>query len=41
MGNHGWQTISKWETGKNPIPGPIQIAVNCLLHHGSCSPVQP
>lgn len=33
MGRHGWQTISGWETGKAPIPGPVQIAVQCLLDH--------
>lgn len=34
MGKHGWQTISAWENGKTPIPGPVQIAVLCLLEHG-------
>lgn len=41
MGKHGWQTISGWETGKTPIPGPVQLAVHCLLHHGSCVPDHP
>lgn len=33
MGNHGWQTISKWENGVTPIPGPVQIAVRYLLEY--------
>lgn len=33
MGKHGWQTISKWENGKSAIPGPVQIAVQCLVEH--------
>jgi len=33
MGKHGWQSISKWETGKTPIPGPVAIAVRCLVEH--------
>lgn len=31
MGTHGWQTISKWENEGSAIPGPIEIAVECLL----------
>jgi hypothetical protein len=33
MGKNGWQSVSEWETGKRPIPGPVAIAVNCLRHH--------
>ena len=33
MGTHGWQSVSEWENGKRPIPGPVAIAVNCLRHH--------
>lgn len=35
MGKWGWQTISKWEGDgfEGEIPGPVQVAVNCLLHH--------
>ena len=35
MGKHGWQTISGWETGKTPIPGPVQVAMGHLLN---CKP---
>ena len=31
MGTHGWQTISKWENEGSAIPGPVEIAVECLL----------
>lgn len=31
MGKHGWQTISAWENGKTPIPGPVSLAVEHLL----------
>lgn len=33
MGKWGWQTISKWENGDTPIPGPVQIAIRCLADH--------
>jgi DNA-binding XRE family transcriptional regulator len=33
MGRHGWQTVSGWENGKTPIPGPVAVAVECLLKH--------
>jgi len=35
MGRHGWQSISKWESDDyaGGIPGPVQVAVECLLHH--------
>jgi transcriptional regulator with XRE-family HTH domain len=35
MGRHGWQTISKWESDsfEGEIPGPVQVAVECLLNH--------
>jgi len=32
MGKHGWQTISSWETGRTPIPGPVQIAMDHLAN---------
>ena len=34
MGKNGYQSVSRWETDGNTIPGPVQIAVKCLLHHG-------
>ncbi len=37
MGKHGWQTISGWETGKAPIPGPVQVAMEHLAH---CRPLE-
>ena len=33
MGSHGWQTISKWESGATPVPGPVSVAMDCLLNH--------
>lgn len=27
MGAHGWQTISGWENGKQPVPGPVSVAM--------------
>ena len=33
MGKHGWQTISGWENEGAAIPGPVQVAVECLLKH--------
>lgn len=35
MGTHGWQSISKWESDsfEGSIPGPVQVAMECLLHH--------
>jgi DNA-binding transcriptional regulator YiaG len=33
MGTHGWQTISKWEQDGSTIPGPVSVAVECLLQH--------
>jgi DNA-binding XRE family transcriptional regulator len=35
MGRHGWQTISAWETGKQPVPGPVRIA---MRHLSECKP---
>lgn len=34
MGKNGWQSISRWEQDGNTIPGPAQIAIECLLNHG-------
>jgi DNA-binding transcriptional regulator YiaG len=31
MGKWGWQTISKWENGDVPIPGPAQVAIEMML----------
>jgi DNA-binding transcriptional regulator YiaG len=31
MGKWGWQTISKWESGDVPIPGPAQVAIELLM----------
>lgn len=31
MGTHGWQTISKWEQDGSTIPGPVSVAMDCLL----------
>lgn len=33
MGGHGWQSVSRWERDGGNIPGPVQVAVECLLHH--------
>ena len=33
MGEHGWKTIGEWERGKRDIPGPVQVAINCLANH--------
>jgi transcriptional regulator with XRE-family HTH domain len=33
MGAHGWQSISAWESGKRDIPGPVTVAIECLLRH--------
>lgn len=35
MGKHGWQTISAWENGKQPIPGPVTLALECLLERSA------
>lgn len=32
MGKFGWQAISSWETGKTPVPGPVQVAMEHLAH---------
>ena len=31
MGKWGWQTISDWESGRVPVPGPVTLALECLL----------
>jgi DNA-binding transcriptional regulator YiaG len=31
MGKWGWQTISKWENGSVPVPGPAQVAIEMLV----------
>lgn len=32
MGKHGWQSVSAWENGKHPIPGPVKVAMHHLEH---------
>jgi transcriptional regulator with XRE-family HTH domain len=34
MGKNGYQSVGRWETDGNTIPGPVQVAVQCLLEHG-------
>lgn len=31
MGKWGFQLVAKWEKGEAPIPGLVQVAVECLL----------
>lgn len=33
MGKNGWQSISRWEQDGNTVPGPAQVAIECLLEH--------
>lgn len=33
MGKSGWQSVSRWERDGQTIPGPVQVAVQCLLRH--------
>ena len=33
MGKNGYQSVSRWETDGNDIPGPAQVAIECLLKH--------
>jgi DNA-binding transcriptional regulator YiaG len=37
MGKSGWQSVSRWEQDGSTIPGPAQVAVECLLEHGNKS----
>ena len=30
MGKWGFQTVGMWERGESPIPGPVQVAMECL-----------
>ncbi len=39
MGEHGWQSVSAWESGSRDIPGPVAVAVECLLNH-SFAPIE-
>lgn len=32
MGKHGWQSISKWERGETPVPGPVSLALEQLVN---------
>ena len=34
MGKNGYQSVSRWERDGSDIPGPVQVAVRCLLEHG-------
>lgn len=34
MGKSGWQSVGRWEKDGNTIPGPVQVATECLLRHG-------
>ena len=34
MGEHGWQSINRWENGKHTIPGPVAVAIDYMLKHG-------
>lgn len=34
MGRWGFQTVGKWERGEQPVPGPVRVALRCLLEHG-------
>jgi len=34
VGKNGWQSVSRWEQDGNTIPGPEQVAIECLLRHG-------
>ena len=36
MGKTGRDTIRAWESGDNDrgVPGPAQVAIECLLNHG-------
>lgn len=31
LGAHGGQTVSEWERGVRPVPGPAQVAIEGLL----------
>lgn len=31
MGEHGWQSVSRWERDGSDIPGPVQVALEYLL----------
>lgn len=31
---NGSRTVRIWETDGNTIPGPVQVAIECLLNHG-------
>jgi transcriptional regulator with XRE-family HTH domain len=33
MGKNGYQSVSRWETDGSTIPGPAQVAIECLLNH--------
>ena len=31
LGSRGGQTVSDWERGKRPVPGPAQVAIEGML----------
>ena len=33
MGKSGWQSVSRWEQDGSTVPGPVQVAIECLLNH--------
>jgi DNA-binding transcriptional regulator YiaG len=34
MGANGGRTVRGWELGERAVPGPVSVAVDCLLNHG-------
>ena len=37
MGKNGYQSVSRWEADGSDIPGPVQVAVECLIKHDPAS----
>jgi DNA-binding transcriptional regulator YiaG len=37
MGAHGWQTISKWENGHQPIPGWAPVILGLMAQVRKCA----
>lgn len=31
MGEHGWQTIFRWEKGTSKVPGPAEYAIRRMM----------
>ncbi len=38
MGINGDRQVRRWESGKTPVSGPAQIAIQCLLRHDQSEP---